>query len=218
MSGLDLTGQRFGTLVVLSFFGSKNGRPRWLVKCDCEREFDVMQQSLRGGKTLGCGFSHETGPVTAEEVRRKFSYDPETGLLTRLHGPFQGVEDRLLDGYVVVTLRSRHYRAHRLIWLYVHGIWPSLDIDHRNGVRSDNRILNLREASVTLNNQNVRQARSHNKSTGLLGAYPTVTPGRWRARIVVNRKPIELGCFSSPEEAHATYLAAKRELHEGCTI
>ena len=48
-------------------------------------------------------------------------------------------------GYVRIGIDGRKYTSHRLAWLYVHGVWPSDQIDHINRNRSDNRIANLRE-------------------------------------------------------------------------
>jgi len=48
-------------------------------------------------------------------------------------------------GYVRIGVDGGKYTAHCLAWLYTHGVWPSDQIDHINGNRSDNRIANLRE-------------------------------------------------------------------------
>lgn len=51
----------------------------------------------------------------------------------------------------------------------------------------------------------------------LLGAFKSAG-GRWRGQIVLNGKSKHLGCFATEEEAHEAYLAAKRQIHIGCTI
>lgn len=50
----DITGQRFGRLIVLSYSGSGSGS-RWLCRCDCGTEKEVSGSHLRSGKTKGCG-------------------------------------------------------------------------------------------------------------------------------------------------------------------
>jgi hypothetical protein len=55
-----------------------------------------------------------------------------------------------------------------------------------------------------------------NKSTRLLGVYPSLN--KFQAKIELNGISIYLGTYTTKEEAHAAYLAKKRELHEFCTI
>ena len=118
-------------------------------------------------------------------------------------------------GYLRIFADGRSYMAHRLAWFYITGGWPRADIDHRNGVRTDNRFANLREATRAENLQNQRTAKSTNR-TGLLGVQRNRE--RFMARIQVDGRQIYLGTFDTPEEAHTIYVAAKRRLHPGCTI
>lgn len=128
---------------------------------------------------------------------------------------------RSTDGYIDIKIDGRTYRAHRLAWLYTYGRWPTGQIDHRNGVRDDNRINNLRDVSRDVNAQNQRQAH-RGKSTNLpIGVYPP--DPRWgssgyTAQIGVGGKKIKLGTFTTVGEAYAAYVSAKRRLHEGCTL
>ncbi len=46
------------------------------------------------------------------------------------------------------------YKAHRLAWFYVHGVWPKEQIDHINGDKADNCIANLRLADFSKNQAN----------------------------------------------------------------
>lgn len=95
------------------------------------------------------------------------------------------------------------------------GGWPTNEIDHKNGVKDDNRFGNLRQATHLLNQQNQRKAQRKNKA-GLLGVC--AKRNGFMASIKVNGKNKWLGSFSTPELAHAAYVAAKRKFHEGCTI
>ena len=110
----------------------------------------------------------------------------------------------------------KYFLAHRLAWFYVHKAWPVGMLDHRDTVGTHNWIENLREATPVLNAQNVRVARPNSRS-GLLGV--SWNKGRWTANI---RHPegrqINLGRFDDPQVAHEAYVAAKRQLHEGCTL
>lgn len=159
--------------------------------------------------------------LTADRLREVLSYDKESGQFTRLVcgddslvGPTGEVNHH---GYERIAVDGNTYQAHRLAWLHVTGTWPALYIDHIDGNRSNNRWANLREASREVNNQNQRRAHKDNK-TGFLGVYFHKASGLFASRICVDRKSIMVGYFHTPEEAHAAYLKAKRELHEGCTI
>ena len=55
---IDLTGQRFGKLVVIKRVPNKNKRTMWLCKCDCGNEVEVRSDQLRGGITNSCGCLH----------------------------------------------------------------------------------------------------------------------------------------------------------------
>ena len=158
-------------------------------------------------------------PLTAERLRELFAYDSSTGLFTRKVsttnrvkvGDVAGSPNQ--KGYINIMVDGRLYPAHRLAWLYEHGIWPQGQIDHINGVKADNRIANLREATNGQNKQNMRSARADNGS-GLLGVRWHDRDQRWHARIMLDGKAKHLGSFGSSEEAQAAYLAAKRELHD----
>lgn len=114
-------------------------------------------------------------------------------------------------GYVQIGIDGKHYLAHRLAWYYVHGVWPADQLDHRDGVRSNNRMSNLREAGHAENGQN-QTLRSDNTS-GFLGVSWFKRDSNWKAQIRLNGTSYSLGYFDTPEEAHAAYLAAKKNLH-----
>ena len=164
--------------------------------------------------------------LTAARLRELIHYDADTGAITALQDSVCG-KGRVIvqagqqlgrqngNGYLLITVCSKDYRAHRLAWLYMHGYMPRLQIDHINGIRSDNRLANLRQADQSLNSQNLRAARSDSK-TGLLGVVPNRK--RWSAQIGFAGKTTHLGTFDTPEIAHKAYLDAKRRLHAGCTI
>lgn len=156
------------------------------------------------------------GIVGPDLVRRAFVYDPATGHFTRVEGRKLGLAGAINNlGYRLIGIVGKKYRAHRLAWLYVHGAWPTGEIDHINGIRDDNRIENLRDVSNRVNQQNRRKALKSG-STGLLGVSPTKRG--FKAAISLNKASRYLGRFDTAEEAHAAYVDAKRELHEGCTL
>ena len=106
---------------------------------------------------------HKLPPVSF--FLKRFRYDPATGEIFRRDGGF--LPDRKMTlktdkhGYAVIRFKFAGYRhsvlAHRLGWLLTVGVWPH-QIDHINGVPSDNRLSNLRETTSSLNQQNVLRA------------------------------------------------------------
>lgn len=158
--------------------------------------------------------------LTAERLRELVIYDPETGIFTRRAkrrhlkaGARLGCRPNA-GGYFQIRLEGPLYYAHRLAWLYVNGDWPSRKIDHRDGDRANNRITNLRLATDKQNCQNARLRKS--SKTGLKGVYfqGVVAARPYAAAIQTGIGKRYLGCFATPEEAHAAYAAAAR-LHFG---
>lgn len=166
--------------------------------------------------------SNFNSTLTAERLREVLNYNPQTGIFTRLVRTAQRVQVgdtagcKAQRGCLLIMIDCRLYQAHRLVWLYVHGVWPTNHIDHLDGNPANNRIENLRDVSHSVNMQNIRKAKSSNKSTGMLGSYRIGK--RFQAKIVIDGKVRHIGMFDTPELAHAAYLAAKRLHHHGCTI
>jgi hypothetical protein len=145
--------------------------------------------------------------ITAERVRELLSYDPSSGEFawkvsrgTARAGRIAGALDS--HGYRQISIDSRLRLAHRLAWLYVHGVWPEREIDHINGGYDDNRLCNLRLATRNQNQAN-RPVRRDNLSR--LKAVHEYRPGHWRARITVNGKRRHIGVFATPDDAHRAY-------------
>jgi len=151
--------------------------------------------------------------ITAERVRELLDYNPATGEFTWLKrtgrqgaGKPAATAKRL--GYPVMGIDSKVYMASRIAWLWMTGSFPVRFIDHANGDPGDTRWTNLREATDQQNNRN--KARQANNTSGFKGVSHQA--GRWRARIVQDRKPISLGMYETPEEAHAAYCNAAATL------
>ena len=157
------------------------------------------------------------------EMREAFAYDPQTGILTWAKAPAKRVKAGAAagtitrDGYVNVTFHRRPYRAHRIAWMLSTGNWPTGEIDHIDGNRTNNRLANLRDVSRKTNAQNRRFARKNSKS-GLIGATWSEERKNWSASIMLNGKLKRVGTFNSAQEAHEAYVDAKRKLHSGCTL
>lgn len=166
--------------------------------------------------------------LPVERVRQLLRYDPETGKFVwkvdRMCGRYykqfaaragDDAANITSGGRIQIHVDGGNYKAHRLAWFYVHGVWPS-EIDHRDGNPANNAIANLRIADRFMNMQNLRKAKTGN-SSGMLGVTRRRN-GKCIAQICVNRVTRYLGSFDTPEEAHAVYLKAKRKHHKGCTL
>lgn len=159
--------------------------------------------------------------LSAEYVRTILDYEPLTGLFTwrqktakciNIGAVAGGIEK---NGYRRIRINGRRYLAHRLAWLYMHGDWPSDQIDHINRVQDDNRSANLRLANQALNNQN--RGMSSNNSSGIKGVYWYSRRQVWKATIGFGGKKKHLGYFTTIDAAEHAYKAAvaihHRETH-----
>ena len=153
--------------------------------------------------------------LTQAKVKLLFKYVKSTGVLTnrveRGGKAHKGLEVKTVDGkgYYQVYIDCKSYRVHHIAWLYVHGYLPK-QLDHKNRIKTDNRITNLRKATHTQNNTN----RSKNKNS--VSKYKGVskhTHGRWQAQTKVKGKNIHLGCYNTELGAARVYNKFMRELH-----
>ncbi|MCI0598744.1 MAG: HNH endonuclease [Beijerinckiaceae bacterium] len=151
--------------------------------------------------------------ITTERLREVLAYDPDTGVFTwrvargrQSAGPEAGSLDG--RGYRQIRIDGRRYQAHRLAWLYMAGAWPKDEIDHVNMDCADNRFENLREATRSQNQANIR-AQSNNTS-GFKGVCWHKRDRRWEAKIMVCGRKKHLGYFDTPKAAHAAYVAAAK--------
>jgi hypothetical protein len=154
--------------------------------------------------------------ITAEELRDRLNYDPETGVFTwidclrpYLNGRAAGGIDT--NGYVVIGINGKVYMAHRLVWLWTHGFWPENQLDHADLNKTNNRLTNLRPANQAQNNHN--QNAQRNSKTGVKGVSWHKSKGKWRASTKINRKSVHLGNFNTVEEAAHAYGLAAKERH-----
>jgi len=142
-------------------------------------------------------------------------YDPETGLFTwnlgrRKCNAYSAAGSVDSKGYMRITVEGKDYRAHRLAWFYMTGRWPEFEIDHRNRARSDNRWVNLREATPGQQRQN-QLARS-DASSGFRGITYLPAKQKWLARIALHGKRRHLGLHGTIIDAVAARLQVEREL------
>lgn len=161
-----------------------------------------------------------------DELARLLDYDPSTGLLTwRRRTPSMMNRPELCDlwnrkyagqpagaknsyGYLVVGIARRQIGAHRIAWILSTGEIPDgFQIDHVNGIRDDNRLVNLRAVTVAENNRNMRLQRRN--SSGIHGVAYCTRYHCFVSRITVNKKLVHLGHFPSLLDAAAARKSAE---------
>ena len=154
--------------------------------------------------------------LTQERLKALFNYNPTTGQVTRkvkikhrLAGTLVGTSGA--RGYLQCSVDGEVHKVHRLVWLYVHGVWPTGQIDHINHVTSDNRIDNLRDVSCAQNHQN--RARKTKSASGHLGVTWHKRDQRWQAHIELDGKSTHLGLFQNLDDAVAARKQAEFVYH-----
>lgn len=166
--------------------------------------------------------------MTQAQLKERLHYDPETGIFTWKERPrndfaspesfptwnkrFAGKPAGSISnrGYYRIKFWGVPYMSHRLAWLYVHGEWPENEIDHINGVKTDNRISNLREADRLINLANMPVYK--NSLTGIHGVSWSKTKGKWQANVYRNKVSYYLGVFDDYFEACCARKSAENRL------
>lgn len=146
------------------------------------------------------------------EVRARFHYDPGTGIVTdKATGTTAGTPTA--EGYLTIRILGRNVLLHRLAYFYMYGVWPKDQIDHVNGKRDDNRLINIRPATARQNSLN--RGVSTKNNSGYKGVYWCAKSQRWRAAITIDGRKHQIrGKFITAFQAHQAYVAAAREHHK----
>jgi hypothetical protein len=153
--------------------------------------------------------------IDQEIVRKLFYYDAESGMLLWRNGnrrnvkPWQEAKASNGHGYYTAKINGKTYLVHRLIWLYVHGSFPHKYLDHKNRIRNDNRLCNLRDVNTTDNAQNI-SLPSHNKS-GHIGVSWIKSHNCWTVFVKVNKKNKWLGYYKNLDDAVAARKAGEKQ-------
>jgi hypothetical protein len=157
--------------------------------------------------------------LTPERLRAVLNYSRTTGLFTWKVSVARRNRVGSIAGtphgeYIRIGLDGFFYYAHRLAWLHTKGVWPADKLDHKNGIGTDNRLKNLREATRRLNAYNKK--RNHNNASKWKGVSPR-SNGRsgWYAyiRYPGDKQSTNLGLYATPEEAAAVYQREAAKLH-----
>lgn len=154
--------------------------------------------------------------LTQERLKELLHYDPDTGLFarktTRGGFPIGSIAGRTQShGYTYIMVDFKEYPASHLACLYMYGFLPSVCVDHINGNPTDNRISNLRPATLSENQQNTKMYK--NNSSGIKGVTWCNRAKKWMGTIQTDRKRKTIGYFDSLDDAAIAMKKARNELH-----
>lgn len=156
-------------------------------------------------------YRRETGELFwSPRHRTEFKTDHACAVWhTRFSGKRAGTKNA--SGYLMLRKFGISFYVHKAIWFLETGEWteyPRREIDHRNGLRDDNRFENLMAGSKQQNARN--QKRFANNTSGETGVHWNKRQSRWVAYINSGGRRIHLGAFEDREEA----IATRREASE----
>jgi len=151
--------------------------------------------------------------MNIDQLKSCFRYDPETGNIfwvAKGKGKIKKkpAGSKLYTGYIGICMGPKRILAHRIAWALHSGSWPDKQIDHINGIKTDNRIKNLRLATNSQNGKN--HGKNKNNTSGYQGVSWDKINNKWRALIKVDKKSICLGRHVLFEDA----VKARQEAEE----
>lgn len=150
-------------------------------------------------------------------IRDWINYNPETGEFIWRRSPANNVPQGSVagflsaDGYYNIRFNKSIYKAHRIAWYLIYNTDPVVEIDHKNEIKNDNRLVNLRLATSSENQYN-RSIRSNNTS-GIKGVSWHERAGKWQVQIRKDSKVVFTGHYHSLEQAEKIAIAKRLEFH-----
>lgn len=148
-----------------------------------------------------------------------YKYSPQPGNIYRSvqigqNGKPKVITSRNPGGYIHFQHNGKMISAHRAAFKLM-GIDPTgMEVDHINGIRTDNRWENLRLVSSRGNATN----KSFHRDGRKVGARFCKQKNKWRSEIIINGKGKHLGFFSTEEEAHGAYINAMELAENGVEV
>jgi hypothetical protein len=136
--------------------------------------------------------------VKNPQLRSKYKFGDKAGTLNK-------------NGYRVIRISGKVFLEHRLIWLMHYGKLPTF-IDHINGIRNDNRIENLRESTLTQNQQNKKLSKAN--TTGFKNVYFHKKSKLYRVSIRFNGKKLQVASLHDIELADLVAQMAREKYHK----
>ena len=142
--------------------------------------------------------------MNIDALKSLLRYEPDTGLIYWIAKGKGMIKKKaagtlLHSGYLGICIGPKRWQAHRIAWALHTGEWPKDQIDHINGIKTDNRACNLREATNSQNGKNLKLSKAN--TSGHKGVCFDKQTGKWRAMIKVDFKTIQLGRYADKDEA-----------------
>lgn len=155
--------------------------------------------------------------LTQERLKQVLYYNPHVGVFVwkndgrRVRRGQTAGGAHKGRGYIKVTVDGKSYSAHLLVWLYVHGKFPVGQIDHIDGDRSNNLLLNLREVEPAQNSWNAKTPKSN--TSGYKGVFQDGATGKYRGQVRHSGKRYWTKPLDSMAEAAAELMVMREALH-----
>ena len=209
---MNLTGQTYGDMKVLSFVEKRGKHPMWDIECNlCKRLLVTSSSHIKNKiKGMGCGVGcscrinkveHLEGDVTRVDVSTKTFPDKHCLVDTTMYHKYMTKNKwyaykskHSKNYYVYAKINNKRIALHRLI----RDVPPELVTDHVNGNGLDNRIINLRAVSHEVNMKNV--AKQENTASGHTGVTLRLN-GNYQVSITIKGKCKTVGTFSDLDQA-----------------
>lgn len=152
--------------------------------------------------------------IDVQKLKALFKYDAGTGEIYWLALGKGKIKKKpagtvTSTGYVGILVDGKRYFAHRIAWALANELWPEHQIDHINGIKTDNRIENLRVATNSQNGKNYGSNKSN--TSGIKGVSWCSQTQKWRAMIKVDGKSICKGRYDDKQDASMARHAAEVE-------
>lgn len=194
-------------------------RPRWLCQCSCgSKPFVANDKYIKNGTTKSCGCL--TSKLKSESHKKYNKYDLTgeygIGWTSNTNEEFYfDLEDYdKIKNYCWYTLIVGKERNQKTLRAYInkknttfHCYLGYKNYDHINRNELDNRKANLRVATKSQNSQN--KNKLSNNTSGFIGVHLVKSTNKWCARINIDKKRVELGCFDKKEDAIIARLRAE---------
>lgn len=119
---------------------------------------------------------------------------------------------RLKNGYIQCCINNKRYYEHNLIWLYHYGEWPESILDHKDNNPSNNKVNNLRLATMQQNNFNRKGCK--NSTSSYKGVSWNTKERKWVAQASINYKKYFLGYYLKEEDAYVAYSNFVKDKHK----
>lgn len=210
----DLTGQRFGKLVVLRREpNNANNKVVWRCQCDCGKQTVVIGSRLYTGKTKSCGCLIRETTIersTKHNYYHTHLYSTRLNMLDRCNNPknktysyYGGRGIKVCSEWMNKDTGVQSFCE----WALNNGYQEGLTIDRidTNGDYSPDNCRWVTMAKQCLN----RRTRAN--KTGFSGVSKTAWSGRYTATIQIDGKQVNLGTYDSAEEAGKAYQVAKQK-------